>query len=314
MHIPFLPSSLPLEKKCVRTSSYQNDEREEPSSFFVGSRSDPHETNAHRTTNPHVYLYLWSEKIPGFWYTNVCDTIIMTTNPMLMKMMMNSEKGSDNTAIFILLGLVAFIVGYFILAYVMNWPPFSSSSTPTPAPPGRPPAPGPAPPAPPGGAPPPPGPAPPGSGTRPGRPTDLSAQYETSFGDNGEILLTIEIPSSSRNISNLWVTARLYWKRKAGGRWAALRSYSSKVSLIQSKFHMDTWDLPFRLFDTNDYEVRVMLWNGQPEFDSSVNDFKYSDTPHSEQVTETVTGFFVTRESSEPPPPTTGGGGLRGGH
>ena len=63
----------------------------------------------------------------------------MTTNPMLMKMMMNSENESDNMWILVLLGLVAFIVGYFILAYVVNWPPFSSSETP---PPGATPVPG----------------------------------------------------------------------------------------------------------------------------------------------------------------------------
>ena len=228
----------------------------------------------------------------------------MTTNPMLMKAMMNSGNESNNTGILLMILLLVFVGSYFVLAYFADLPPFSSSETPgsTPPPPGMPP--------------PSSGTTPPlGSDTRPERPTGFSAQYETVSGNDGQILLSIEIPSSSRNISDLWVSARLFWKRKAGGNWSALRSYSSEVSIVNSKWYIGTWDFPFRLFDTNDYEVRARLWNGRPEFDSNVNDFKYSDTPHSEQVTETVTGFFVTQESSAPPPPPpTGGGGLRGGH
>ena len=61
----------------------------------------------------------------------------MTTNPMLMKMMMNSGNESDNTGIVIAIVLVSAVVGYLVIAYFMGLPPFSSSGTP-PTPPGTP--------------------------------------------------------------------------------------------------------------------------------------------------------------------------------
>ena len=50
-------------------------------------------------------------------------------------MMMYPQPESDNTGILILILFIAFVGGYFVLAYFADLPPFSSSETPGPAPP-----------------------------------------------------------------------------------------------------------------------------------------------------------------------------------